>query len=316
MTFNYIITKSDHKTPIYKYLASKGYSNQLRITLKQHSDSVLLNGTPVFLNYQLEENDTLTITLPKDNSSHNIVPTPMNLSILYEDEHILLVNKDSNIPIHPSQGNYDNTLANGVMWYQNSKKEPIIYRVINRLDRDTTGLVLIAKHALSGSILSDMVSKRMIQRTYLSVVKGDVSLLEEKEGIHIIKDPELFSFEIDAPIARKEDSTIERIINFETGEHAKTYGTLLEYNREKDLSLLQIRLGTGRTHQIRVHMSYCNHPLPGDFLYCPDYTYIKRQSLHSWKLAFTHPITGVLHEFIAPLPQDMLHCLNQNKQPT
>ena len=206
-----------------------------------------------------------------------------------EDEDILVVNKDAGVPIHPSQGHFDHTLANAVAWYYQSKGQTLVYRAINRLDRDTTGLLVIAKHLLAGCILSDQMLNRQIHRQYRAIVCGKT----EKEGI------------IDAPIGRAEDSTVLRRIDFEHGETARTRYRLLSYDEEKDLSYISLKLDTGRTHQIRVHMSYIGHPLPGDFLYNPDYRYISRQPLHSYGLKFIHPLTGEPLSFTAHLPADM-----------
>lgn len=180
-------------------------------------------------------------------SSDHIVPRPLPFPVVYEDEDLLVVNKPADMPIHPSQGNYENTLANAAAWYFKEKGESFVYRCINRLDRDTTGLLILARHAYSAALLSRMVSARQIKREYLAVVRGtpDVS------GI------------IDAPIGRKEGSTIERRVDFEHGEPARTHYELL-YS-EGGYSLVRLRLDTGRTHQIRVHMKYLGHPLPGDF---------------------------------------------------
>lgn len=231
--------------------------------------------------------DTLTLHLIEEESSENIVPTPLPLSIVYEDEDLLVINKTAGMPIHPSQGNYDNTLANACAYYFQEKGEPFTYRCINRLDRDTTGLLILARHAYSASLLSSMVARREIHREYRAIVTG---LLPE-ESI------------VDAPIARADGSTIEREVNFETGETARTHYKCLAY--KNGYSLASLKLETGRTHQIRVHMKYIGHPLPGDFLYNPDYSIIDRQALHSYRLTFTHPITGVLMDFTAPLPEDM-----------
>ena len=231
--------------------------------------------------------DQLSITLIETESSENIVPTNLPLDIVYEDEDILIINKNANTPIHPSQGNYDNTLANAVAYYFQQKGEAFTYRCINRLDRDTTGLLILAKHMHSASILSSMVQNREIHREYLAVACGNVPL----EG------------SIVAPIARVDGSTIERCVDEERGEYACThYKTLLHKN---GYSLVSLKLETGRTHQIRVHMKYIGHPLPGDFLYNPDYTAINRQALHSHRLSFKHPISGEMMEFVAELPADM-----------
>ena len=201
----------------------------------------------------------------------------------------MVVNKPAGMPVHPSQGHYGNTLANGIAGYMESKGVDFVFRAVNRLDRDTSGLLLIAKHMLSSCILSDQVKDHAIHREYTAIVCGKT----DARGT------------IDAPIARKDGSTIERIVDPEHGETAVTHYETLSYNANTDLSYIRLLLETGRTHQIRVHMKHIGHPLPGDFLYNPDYRYINRQALHSAYLRFVHPITGETMEFTAPLPEDM-----------
>ena len=161
------------------------------------------------------------------------------------------------------------------------------FRPVYRLDRDTTGLLIVAKHLLSASILSDMVGKREIHREYLAIVKG----IPPENGT------------ISAPIGRKKGSAILREVNFETGEPAVTHFARLEIRN--GLSLVSLKLETGRTHQIRVHMGYIGCPLIGDYLYYPECSRISRQALHSHRLSFLHPITGKALSFTAPLPEDM-----------
>ena len=235
----------------------------------------------------LQAGDVLETVFVEEEASENIVAVEMPLDIVYEDEDILVINKAADTPIHPSQGNYENSLANGVAGYFKHKGENFVFRCINRLDRDTTGLVVIAKNMLSGAVLNQAMIQREIHRTYLAVVKGEL--------------PE--SGTIDFPIARKEGSTIERCVDFECGEHAVTHFQCVEKNEK--YSLAKIWLETGRTHQIRVHMNAIGHPLPGDFLYHPDFSEIGRQALHSWRLEFMHPVTGALMKFEQPLPEDM-----------
>ncbi len=287
-TFSYIIPKEFDGMTLHAYLKSRQYSSQIITHLKRTENGILLNGIWARVRDILHENDILTIALIENEVSEHIVPVKLPLSIIYEDEDLMVVNKASDTPIHPSQGNYENTLANAVAYYFAEKNESFTYRCINRLDRDTTGLLIIAKHMYSASLLSNMVQNREIHREYLAIATG----LVDKEGT------------IEAPIGRAAGSTIERCVDSENGEYACTHYKRLDY--KNGYSLVQLKLATGRTHQIRVHMKHIGHPLPGDFLYNPDYSIIKRQALHSHKLRFTHPITNEEMEFIAPLPEDML----------
>lgn len=285
--FSYNIPAEFEGEPLLSFLRFKQYSSQIITHLKRTENGILLNGIWGRVRDILHTGDILTITLIESVSSENIVPTPLPLQIVYEDEDLMIINKAADTPIHPSQGNYDNTLANAVAFYFQQKNETFTYRCINRLDRDTTGLLILAKHMYSASLLSNMVQNREIHREYLAIATG----LVEEEGI------------IDAPIGRVDGSTIERQVDFEYGDPARTYYKRISY--ANGYSLVSLKLATGRTHQIRVHMKYIGHPLPGDFLYNPDYSMIQRQALHSHRLEFRHPITGENMEFIAPLPEDM-----------
>ncbi len=284
---------------VQEFLRTLGYSQRLIIQLKQLPVGILIDGQPARAIHLLKSGETLTVTLPPEEASPNIVKTAMDLDIVYEDEDLMVLNKDSGVPIHPSQGNYDNSLANGIAWYFAEKSEPFTFRVINRLDRDTTGLLIIAKHALSACILSDMIQARTIHRTYLAAVSGD---LRKTIPVSIPSDSWIT---LSAPIGRVDGSTIERQVDKEHGEPAVTHYRFLSYQKELDASLAELKLETGRTHQIRVHMKHLGHPLFGDFLYHPDFRFLNRQSLHSWKLDFLHPITKEPLAFAAAVPEDM-----------
>lgn len=294
--FTYKITDKFNNQALSLFLKVKKYSSQIITHLKRTENGILLNGEWARVRDILHTGDILTLQLIETESSENIVPTNLPLNIVYEDEDILIVNKAANTPIHPSQGNYDNTLANAVAYYYQQKDETFTYRCINRLDRDTTGLLILAKHMYGASLLSDMVARREIHREYLAIATGNTP----SEGTII------------APIGRVDGSTIERQVDEEHGDYACThYKTLLSKN---GYSLVSLKLETGRTHQIRVHMKHIGHPLPGDFLYNPDYSVIKRQALHSHKLSFSHPITGKMLEFVAELPEDMQNAIEHTNE--
>lgn len=290
--FTYTIPADFDEKNLLFFLKSKGYSSQIITHLKRTENGILLNGIWGRVRDILHTNDQLTITLIETESSDNIVPSDLPLDIVYEDEDLMVINKAADTPIHPSQGNYENTLANAVAFYFSQKGEPFTYRCINRLDRDTTGLLIIAKHMYSASLLSNMVQNRAIHREYLAVATG----LVPEEGC------------IEAPIGRVDGSTIERQVDFENGEYSCTHYKRIAF--QNGYSLVSLKLATGRTHQIRVHMKHIGHPLPGDFLYNPDYSVIQRQALHSHRLAFMHPITNQKMEFTSPLPEDMNSIFN------
>lgn len=285
----YPITETPISQTVEQFLKARGYSKHLLIRLKHSPLGLSIGGAKVFSNHILKPGEVLEVRLDEPEDSPNIVPTPMDLDLVYEDEDLLVINKPAGLPIHPSQGHYDMTLANGMAWYFRQKKEPFVYRVINRLDRDTTGLLILARHSLSAAILSQMVKERRIHREYLAVASG----LLDSEGV------------IRAPIARVPGSTIMRQVDVKQGDPACTHYRLLHYNPELDCSLAALTLETGRTHQIRVHLKHIGHPVLGDFLYHPDYRLISRQSLHSHKLSFRHPLSQKELVLEAPLPEDM-----------
>ena len=292
-TLTWTITESFAGLKIEEFLRIQKCSHHVLTHLKRTEKGILLNNFWAYSSQRLAIGDTLTIHIIEPESSEKRVPVPLPLSIVYEDEDLMVINKASDTPIHPSLNNYDNTLANAVMYYFQQKGESFVYRCINRLDRDTSGLLILAKNMLSGAILSQMSANRQIHREYLAVTEG---LLPE-------------SGTIDAPIARLEDSAIMRCVDFEKGERAVTHFKRLNYHKtasDVGYSLASVCLETGRTHQIRVHMKHIGHPLPGDFLYNPsDYAPIKRQALHSHRLQFRHPITDVLLDFTCEMPEDM-----------
>lgn len=286
--FEYTISPTDAPCTVGEFLKQKGYSRQIIIHLKKTENGILRNGVWAYVRTQLFPGDSLKITLVEENASENILPVPIEPEIVYEDEDLVVVNKPFDMPVHPSIHNYDNTLANAMAYYYQQQGETFIFRCINRLDRDTTGLLILAKNALSASILSTAMKKRQIHRTYQAVVS---------------QIPAPLAGTIDAPIARKEASAIERCVDFEKGERAVTHYKVLK--TKGSLALVELSLETGRTHQIRVHMDYIGCPLLGDYLYHPDFSKINRVALHSYALSFSHPVTPKPMEFHMPLPKDM-----------
>lgn len=285
---NYHITEDADSLRVEQYLRRRGFSYQNLTQLKKMPESILINGVWSYMRTPLHSGDILTVHIRETESSPNIPPVELPLDIVYEDEDIVVVNKPAGMPVHPSLNNYRNSLANALMYYYQQQGKPFIFRCTNRLDRDTSGLTVIAKHMVSSSILSSMTARHEIEREYLAVVRGSVV---PSSGT------------IDAPIGRTGSSLIERKIDFEHGERAVTHYHVVK--EENGHSLVSLILETGRTHQIRVHMKYIGFPLVGDYLYNPDMEYIQRQALHSCRLSFRHPITGKHMEFTADLPEDM-----------
>lgn len=294
---------------ILRFLKEKHYSRTVIIQLKKTDKGILLNGTWAYVNQILKEGDKLTVRLTETEETGTdlskqpaltasmqtslsvetlkILPVDLPIQVLYEDEDLLVIHKPPGMPIHPSMGHAKNTLANAVCYHAMQRQESYPYRCINRLDRDTSGLTIIAKNAYSSCILYEQMRKRLIQRTYYAIAQG----CTPQEGT------------IDAPIARKKGSVIARTVDFSTGEPAVTHFQTLAC--KNDVSLVKLWLDTGRTHQIRVHLSHIGHPLLGDFLYNPHDCRMERQALHAAHLAFWHPVSGEALTFSAPLPEDM-----------
>ena len=285
--FHYQITENEQGTTVLDFLRKKGFSRHILSSMKADKEALTRNGQRIGGREQLLAGDHFRVRLLETVDSDGIVPVLMPLSILYEDKDILVINKPADMPVHPSIGNYTNTLANGVAAYLDAKNEHSPFRCINRLDRDTSGALILAKNAFSAAVLSTQMRNRQIRRTYLAVVEG----ITPPNGT------------ISAPISRVDDSVIERHVDFLHGEPAVTHYERLETKNEH--SLLEIHLETGRTHQIRVHMGYIGHPLPADYLYHPEYDCFKRQPLHSLQLEFRHPVTDKSMCLLAPVPEDM-----------
>ncbi len=291
----YTISEEDAGMSVGAFLKARGYSRRLITALKQRSDGLTIEDKTAYVIHPLLPGEVLHVRLPEETTDERIIPSRMPLDIVYEDEDLLVVNKDAGVPVHPSHGHQEYTLANALALYFREKDEPFRFRVVNRLDRDTTGLLIVARHALSACVLGAEITNRKIRRIYLAAARGNVfDTFPEGTGL------------IDEPIAEKEDEPMIRVVDRERGEKARTHVWVLAYDEKTDISFLAIKLDTGRTHQIRVHLSYIGHPLLGDFLYNPDMSLITRQSLHSWKLSFKQPVTGEDLSFTAPVPDDLL----------
>lgn len=289
----YRISPEQENQTVERFLRSQGFSRHLVITTKYHKNGLLLDGRPTRSNVRLHTGQLLTAAIVSHAPNETLQPVELPLFIVYEDEDIIVLNKPAGMPVHPSQGHYTDTLSNALAYYYQQLNEPFTARSVGRLDRDTSGLVLFARHELSACILAEQMRNREIHREYRAICTG---ILPE-------------SGTIDAPIARAHDSTIERVVDFKRGERAITHFQRLSMSH--GFSLAAVRLETGRTHQIRVHMKYIGHPLPGDFLYHPNYDVIHRQALHSFRLVFQHPIIKKTMDFTVPIPEDMQNILKK-----
>ena len=291
---DYIIDEDSAGLRVEQFLRRKRYSGQNLSEIKRMPKSILVNGVHYYMRQELSTGDHLQVRICETQNSEKIPPTKLPLDIIYEDEDLLVLNKPAGMPIHPSLNNYTNSMANALAYYFQSQGKPFIFRCCNRLDRDTSGLTIVSKHLVSGSILSDMTKYREVHREYLAIARGSVT---PSEGT------------IQAPLGRKEGTIIERTVDWEHGEDAVTHYKVVK--EATGHSLVSLRLETGRTHQIRIHMKYLGYPLIGDYLYNPDMEYMTRQALHSHHMEFTHPITGEHMSFTAPLPEDMARVMQE-----
>ncbi len=290
----YTIQENEAGEDVASFLAAHGFSRKLTDAVKHIKDGITAGGEEVWTTHVLAAGDVLRVKLPPEKNDDWIRPQDIPIQIVYEDDDLLVVDKPAGLMIHPTKNRSDGTLANALSYYFAQKGEPFTFRVVNRLDQDTSGLLIIPRHAYSAAVLGSDIAKRQIHRVYLAAACGDLrDVFPTGEGV------------IDAPIARALGEGMRRKVDFSCGENASTKVNLLCYEEDLDISLCAVTLKTGRTHQIRVHFQYIGHPLPGDFLYNPDMRLIKRQALHSFMLTFRQPVTGKELSFQAPLPEDM-----------
>lgn len=265
-------------------------SDRLLLKLKK-MQKITLNNEIVYVHHNIKFGDIIECDLNYEEDNSNIIPTCIDLSIIYEDDCYLVLDKPAGIPVHPSCDHFTDSLSNGVRYYfdQIGLKKKI--RPVNRLDKDTTGLVIFAKNEyIQECLIKQMKSKEFVKK-YIAIVQGH---LTSKEGV------------IDSPIARKTGSIIERCVD-ENGEIAITHYKVISSKGLNDI--IQCTLETGRTHQIRVHLAYIGHPLLSDTLYGTSSAYIARQALHCFYMSFIHPVTKQKVIYEAKIPKDMTNII-------
>ena len=270
-------------------------SGSLLKELKQTDDGLTVNGSRVRSIDKVHKGDLVSVTM-HETASENIPPVKHDFKVIYEDEDILIVSKPAGMPTHTSMGNYYNTLSNAIMYYYAENGEERVFRAVNRLDKDTSGLMCIAKNRYIHARLCSAFGTKAVQRKYLAIVCGKCT----------------DSGTIDQPISREAEGIIKRTVS-DSGARAIThYKSIKTFG---NYSLIELELETGRTHQIRVHMSYIGYPLLGDWLYGKEEKELfPRQALHSYYLKLTHPITGKILEFSDKLPDDMCNFIQKNEQ--
>ncbi|MBR2744410.1 MAG: RluA family pseudouridine synthase [Clostridia bacterium] len=294
MILEHKILETDTYTNVKEVLkAHFNISDRLLLRLK-NAKKILLNGTSTYVSKNVSAGDTVTAVIDFTEENLNIVPTKMNLDIIYEDDSYLIINKAPNTPVHPSMLHYENSLSNGVRYYFDSINLKRKIRPVNRLDKDTSGLVIFAKNEYIQERLVAQMKSKVLKKTYIAVCDG---IFSEKNGT------------INLPIARKPGSIIERCID-STGDLAITHYEVIQ--EHENFSIVKCLLETGRTHQIRVHLASQGHPILGDTLYGDKNTKVHRQLLHAYKLSFVHPITNKVVEYTAPIPRRYKKILSVN----
>ncbi|MGN0115501.1 MAG: RluA family pseudouridine synthase [Acutalibacteraceae bacterium] len=259
-------------------------SGSLIKQMKKRADGIMLNGEAVYVNHTLKCGDKLLVLVGFDDEAYSDIPqNELPLDIVYEDEDLLIINKPAGCPTHPSLYHYEDSIAGAVMAHFSGR---FVFRAVNRLDKGTSGLMVIAKHAYAHERLKQQLHTDDFIREYLAVVDGVIT----GSGV------------IDKPIARCGDSIIKRMVT-DSGENAVTEYTAIKNNGKR--TLVRLRLKTGRTHQIRVHLSYIGYPLCGDFLYGNECGEILRPALHSYRLSLVHPVSKKHIELICELPEDI-----------
>lgn len=286
MVLKYIIKPTDNYVNLKDLL--KTYfeiSDRLLVKLK-HNQKLYINNSLAFVNAPLNIGDIVTVELDFIEDNSNIVPIEMALDIVFEDESLLVINKHSGIPVHPSMEHFEDSLSNGIKFYFDKIGLHKIIRPVNRLDKDTSGLVIFAKNEYVQECLVKQMKTKKFVKEYIALCNGN---FEKTNGT------------INASIARKPNSIIERCISSK-GDNAITHFKVIK--NKANYSIVKCILETGRTHQIRVHMAYIGHPLLGDTLYGSTSSLISRQALHAYKTSFIHPITKQKLELTAEIPAD------------
>jgi 23S rRNA pseudouridine1911/1915/1917 synthase len=283
----WFIEKKDAGKLIREFLKEQDISRTALTDIKFKGGSIQVNDREENVRFRLNEGNSLKILFPPEEPSEGIKSENIPLDIIFEDESLLVVNKPSGMNTIPSREHPAGSLANALIGYYGRTGIKATSHIVTRLDRNTSGLVLIAKHRHVHHLFSEAQKKGTVKRTYEAFASGSLVFDNGK---------------IEEPIGRKLESIIEREVRAD-GQYACTYYQVLK--RYQEFTHTELRLETGRTHQIRVHMAFFGHPLLGDDLYGGDTTRIKRQALHCKQLTFVHPFTKAEMTFTAPMPEDM-----------
>lgn len=294
-TFTFRVSPAEAGMPVRTLVKSKFHFSARLMTKIKAQDLLLVNGQRVPGWRIAQEGDWVVVEKPAEKSF--FPPEDIAIQVIYEDEDLLLINKQAGITVHPTKGHPDHTIANGLMKYMQDQGESFKIRFINRLDMDTSGILVVGKNSHAQAELSRQMRQGLVKKKYLALCSG----LIEKE-----------TFLIDKAIGRPQDGDVRRAVLAESegGYPSQTEGRRLAYywlpGSGKAFSLVELTLLTGRTHQIRVHMASCGHPLLGDALYGGDQSLIQdRQALHAFYFSCLHPVRQEKIERRCPLPEDL-----------
>ena len=284
------MTAADSGRSVLDYLLKnmKLSTRSLR-RLKYTEGGITVNGEPVTVRRVLREGDVLRLDVGDRESSENVIPRRLPVDVLFEDGEIIAVNKPADMPTHPSHGHLDDTLANALAFKAAVRGERFVFRPANRLDRNTSGIVLVAKDQISACRLFEQMRAGNVKKTYIAILDGVPSVMRGT---------------VDAPIARADEGVLMRTVSDE-GREAHTEYNVVATSRDKKHSLVVLRPLTGRTHQLRVHMAHLGCPILGDFLYGKESPLLPRHALHAARLEFDHPADGRRMLVSSPLPDDM-----------
>nr|WP_272495661.1 RluA family pseudouridine synthase [Bacillus pinisoli] len=274
-------------------MKDKEISKTALTDIKFNGGHILVNHVPITVRYELKKGDILHVVFPPEVPSTDMVKENIPLNIPYEDDYLLIINKQPYMSTIPSREHPNGSLANALLYYYEQQQIGSTVHIVNRLDRDTSGLLIVAKHRYTHHLFSKQQKSSSIKRTYEALVHG---VMSENKGT------------IKAPIGRKDTSIIEREVR-EDGQEAITHFHVIQHYKE--FTHVSVSLETGRTHQIRVHMAHIGHPLLGDDLYGGKRDFITRQALHSRTLSFHHPITHEKILITSDLPNDMKKVLEE-----
>ncbi|MGI6206394.1 MAG: RluA family pseudouridine synthase [Anaerovoracaceae bacterium] len=286
--YTYTVTEKDRDATVRQIMKRRlGFSSRLTAKFKRGLGDVKRNGVPVRTFAEVIPGDVIEITMPSEQSHFD--PQDIPVSTIFEDDDLIVLNKQPGLIVHPTKNHPDHTLANGIMKHMLDRGERYKIRFVNRLDMDTSGVLVVAKNAFSQNALAKMMKRDQVRKYYCAIVDG---IIEEDEGT------------IDAPLGREPGETVKRAV-VEGGSPSVTHYRVIE-RFGSGYTYIALRLETGRTHQIRVHMAYKGHPVTGDPLYgSSSAAVIARQALHARRIVFQHPVSGELIDAEAPLPDDM-----------